>query len=90
MPTTTDIDFNAHYAVSGYDGVAFYLRGYVERDTADTYWDGIREIDESQVRAVMVGDDREHVIDVDDLTLIDDDAYCHCCGQIGCECDGRE
>jgi len=37
------------------------------------------------VRAVMVGDDREHLIDVDDLTPISDDDYCASCGQIGCE-----
>lgn len=42
------------------------------------------EPDESRVVAVMVGDDREHVIDVDDLTELDDDAYCSECGQIGC------
>lgn len=36
------------------------------------------------VRAVMVGDDREHLIDVDDLISIEDDDYCPGCGQIGC------
>ena len=36
------------------------------------------------VRAVMVGDDREFIVDVDDLTEIPDDSYCPGCGQIGC------
>lgn len=57
------------------------------------YCDGSCEMpepDESQVIAVMVGDDREHVIDVDDLTALDEDAYCSVCGQIGCQHDGRE
>jgi hypothetical protein len=41
------------------------------------------------VRAVMVGDDTEHIIDIDDLTPIADEDYCHECGQIGCTADGR-
>lgn len=45
--------------------------------------------DTDKVRAVMVGDDREHIIDIDDLTKIADDDYCHGCGQIGCTADGR-
>jgi hypothetical protein len=45
--------------------------------------------DRSMVRAVMVGDDYVHIVDVDDLTLIADDDYCAECGQIGCTADGR-
>lgn len=41
------------------------------------------------VRAVMVGDDREHLVDVSDLTVLADDEYCGVCGQIGCTHDGR-
>ena len=40
--------------------------------------------DTDRVVAVMVGDDRKHVVDVTDLTQINDDDYCSCCGQIGC------
>lgn len=43
-----------------------------------------------RVRAVMVGDDREHIVDTDDLTEIPEDGYCAGCGQIGCEGDGRD
>jgi hypothetical protein len=43
------------------------------------------EIDRTDmVRAVMVGDDREHLIDVDDLTPLPEDGYCRECGQTGC------
>jgi hypothetical protein len=45
--------------------------------------------DTETVRAVMVGDDREHLISVDDLTKIEDDEYCAECGQVGCTADGR-
>jgi hypothetical protein len=41
------------------------------------------------VRAVMVGDDREHIVSTDDLTEIPEDGYCAGCGQIGCFADGR-
>lgn len=41
------------------------------------------------VIAVMVGDDREHTVDVADLTKINDDEYCGGCGQVGCTADGR-
>lgn len=39
---------------------------------------------DDMVIAVMVGDDRKHTIDVDDLTKLDDDEYCSSCGQVGC------
>ena len=43
------------------------------------------EIDsEYRVDAIMVGDDRIFHVFTDDLTLIDDEAYCRDCGQIGC------
>lgn len=44
---------------------------------------------DTMVRAIMVGDDREHIVDIDDLTKIGDDDYCSVCGQIGCTHDGR-
>ena len=81
---TKTIDLDGRYSVAGMPGVAWYLTGYVSRETPDTWWDGITEIDDSLVKAVMVGDDRVHEIDVDDLTLIGEDDYCSSCGQIGC------
>ena len=41
-------------------------------------------LDHDRVRAVMVGDDRVHIVDIDDLTEISDEDFCHGCGQVGC------
>lgn len=45
--------------------------------------------DRETVAAVMVGDDRVHLVDVADLTAIDPDDYCGGCGQIGCHASLR-
>ena len=83
------LDFNKRYAVAEYPGIAFYLRGYVEHDDEDTEWSGIRAVDRERVVAVMVGDDREHIVEIEDLSVLADEDYCGVCGQIGCEHDGR-
>ena len=96
-----DIDFNARYSVDGYKGVAFWLDGYAKEDVAgEDYFDGegnylysdeSEEVDNTDyVMAVMVGDNKRHKVDVDDLTKLDDLDYCASCGQIGCTHDGRE
>jgi len=41
-------------------------------------------IDHDWVRAIMVGDDYPHLVEVSQLTKISEDDYCHGCGQIGC------
>lgn len=100
------LDMDARYSVAGSGGVAWYLRGYaIEWTEEEWIHDGEGDPDDESsylvnepeeienrqmVRAVMVGDDREHLIDVDDLTMLDEDDYCHVCGQIGCGHDGRE
>ena len=89
------LDLHARYSVDGYNGIAFYLLGYAEEEReietteehdGETYiWIDYETVTNTDmVRAVMVGDDRVHIIDVDDLTKLEDDAYCSCCGQIGC------
>ncbi len=102
-----ELDMDGRYAVAGYRGVAFYLRGYSteqiqsdpeliceDPDCAHEEWicwtEHEPEVIENRgmVRAVMVGDDREHLVDVDDLTPIGEDDYCPGCGQIGCHCYG--
>lgn len=83
------IDFDARYTVAGYRGVAFYLLGYRQIETEETEWSGQVEEDRDFVVAVMVGDDAKHIVDVEDLTVISEDDYCHECGQIGCHGDGR-
>lgn len=42
------------------------------------------------VYAVMVGDDREESLEVETLTEISDEEFCHECGQMGCTGDGRD
>lgn len=37
-----------------------------------------------QVFVVMIGDDKEYLVDFESLQLIDDDEFCSQCGQIGC------
>ena len=91
-----DLDFDARYSVKHMPGIAFYLVGYVTEwqeyvvDVYDDYDDvfiltDFEEVeDRNRVIAIMVGDDYKHIVDVDDLTKIDDDDYCSGCGQIGC------
>lgn len=78
------MDFDAKYRVAGYGGVAFYLLGYEKIRDEDYEWSGIEYDNEQNVRAVMVGDDRVFIVDVDDLTVLADNEYCRDCGQIGC------
>ncbi len=97
--TATDIDFSAHYRI-GPTAVAWYLLGYAtewteeeciysgegdEDDPSNYLYNEPEEIeDRDRVRACMVGDDRVETVDVDDLTLIDEEDFCRDCGQIGC------
>lgn len=50
----------------------------------DSEGEWVDDPNSGRVRAVMVGDDYEHVVDVSDLVPIDDNEYCSGCGQIGC------
>lgn len=84
------LDFDARYTVDGYGGVAWRI---APKMIIETFDDGepTGELtrDDDFVIATMIGDDRAFVIDVADLTMISDDDYCHQCGQIGCDHDGR-
>lgn len=82
------IDTTARYSVKGYGGIAFYLIGYEKIRDEDYEWTGIEYDNPERVQAVMVGDDRVHIIDVEDLTVIGEDEYCPECGQIGCKAYG--
>lgn len=92
----TKLDFDARYRVESYPGVAFRLIGYNETtQVVESYdpeidcwlYDELVEVDTSMVVAVMVGDNRKHIIDVDELSIITEDEYCSSCGQIGCSHD---
>jgi len=88
--TDEGLDFSARYRVHGYGAVAFYLLGYETTRDEDYEWTGIEDENRDRVRAVMVGDDYVWMIDVEDLAVLDEDDYCHECGQIGCAHDGRD
>lgn len=55
-----------------------------EHDVTCGYVETVMVERDDMVEAVMVGDDRVHLIDVDDLVVITEDEFCHGCGQIGC------
>lgn len=93
LSTVKPLDFDARYTVAGYGGVAFWLKGWLTSPEFDD--DGVTTgevtVHDDFVEAVMVGDDQEHIIEATPgtLTLIDEDDYCHECGQVGCTADGR-
>lgn len=100
------IDMNGTYRVQGWGGIAFYLTGYAtqwteeewvycgegdEDDPCNYLYNEPEEIEDRQfVRAIMVGDDTIHLVDVDDLEMLAREDYCGQCGQIGCTHDGYD
>lgn len=77
------------YRVSGHGGVAFVVIGWETEPNDDTEQSGY-ENRTGRLICVMVGDDRRWAFDPEDVTPIDEDDYCHECGQIGCQHDGRD
>jgi hypothetical protein len=64
--------------------------GACDHESVECYVEGdTYTVDGEMLRVVMVGDDREHIVDPADLIVIDDEDYCHSCGQLGCTHDGR-
>lgn len=77
-------------SIATYPGIAFYVGG----QTVDTCYDEDADDTYDQPRdgfydCIMVGDDRVHVVDVDDMRHIDEKEFCSVCGQIGCTHDYR-
>lgn len=82
--------------VAGYRGVAFYPIGHPveskeewvpdesEADPDGGFYETVDEVESSRAVVVMVGDDRPHVVDLEDCTALPPEAYCDGCGQIGC------
>jgi hypothetical protein len=68
--TVPALDRERRYRVEGWPAVAVYVH--------DQYSD--------RAVVVMVGDDREHDVEVSELVPIGDSDYCGECGQIGCQC----
>lgn len=84
---TDEFDFDARYTHPDFAGVALYATGYsITRAEFEEWGEGEIE-DRDWVYVIMVGDDRKHLVEVSELTELDDDAYCKTCGQIGCTAD---
>lgn len=94
-----DITTDNRYAVEGYGGVAFYFAGQQIEHTVEWEYVGPEDGDyddecnyvcnedertTGMVYMIMVGDDHKHVIDPEDVRIIDPESYCSSCGQIGC------
>jgi len=82
-------NFDAHYRVDGYDGVAWYaIKHPMFREPMDSeFAGGFEEFpDVNRVVLVMVGDDRKFEFGVDEVHVIPEDGFCRECGQIGCGC----
>ena len=85
QPEGEDFDFDKRYSVHGYDySVAWRALSYETWRDEDYEWTGIENENYDRVVCVMVGDDRKFTFDVEDMIPIEDNAYCHECGQIGC------
>lgn len=78
-----ELDFDLRYRVEGYGGVAWRAIRWETKPDCETSWTGY-EIPTGKVECVMVGDNRKFSFDPEDLTPLDDDEFCSCCGQIGC------
>ena len=81
--TLTDCKPGTYVRCDRFRGVACYVRRlHTEPESIDG-WDD-EEIETGNIVIRMVGDDRDHIVDPDDCTPIDDDDYCGSCGQLGC------
>lgn len=88
MNTQTDrrsFKYGDVVTVATYPGIAFWVGG----PTIDTIYDEniddtYDEIREGFYDCMMVGDDRIHIVDVDDMRFLEGEEYCSVCGQIGC------
>ena len=79
------LDKTLHYTVAGWgDGIAWYTLGHPMIRDEDYEWSGIETPDTERAIMVMVGDDREFIEFIEDITPIPEDSFCRDCGQIGC------
>ena len=51
---------------------------------------GGNRLSRSDHRRLMVGDDKLHVVDPEDVTALPREDYCGQCGQVGCGHDGLD
>jgi hypothetical protein len=77
------------YTVAGWGaGIAFRVYGWEVEPDEDTDWSGYYART-GRLVVVMVGDDTPHRADPEDVAPLDDDDFCHVCGQVGCTHHGR-
>lgn len=88
------------YTHPSFRGVALAFVGYAtnrvpiqyltEDEEGNEVWadsdESEEEEDTDRAVVVMIGDDRHHTVDAEDLTELAEDAYCPGCGQTGCHC----
>lgn len=72
-----------------HEGMGIYEEDCITNANGDKYfvetlYDFEDIEDYNRVRMHMVGDDKEWIFDVSDLTPLSEDDYCPSCGQIGC------
>lgn len=88
------MDYGDYVRVTGYDGIAFYFCGHPtvtrevwiddDQDENGGFCLEEEDIKENEAIVVMVGDDREHIVEIDALSPLDLTEFCTSCGQIGC------
>ena len=85
----SELTDDGRYRVARSPGVAYWFDKPQTEPDEDTEWSGI-ENETGMALMVMVGDDRRHVVDPADITLIKRSEYCSDCGQIGCTWGAQE
>lgn len=101
-----ELDLKARYRVRDWPGIAVYVAAYerrwepqtsliidddgneIEYDDGDGEW--INDEYSDRVYVIMIGDDKQHLVECNDLIPLDELDYCAECGQIGCGHDGRD
>lgn len=89
-----------YFSCNAYQGVSFRVVGreitfdsefvtICDEENCDhvedyCYEEIISEIFTGKLIIVMVGDDKEYVVDSEDLEQINEEDFCHGCGQVGC------
>ena len=80
---TYSFDTDGRFRIDGWEGISFWIVREQTEPDADTEWTGM-EVPTGMLVAVMVGDDREHIVDPSDVTELAEGESCRECGQIGC------
>jgi len=89
LPDTAEEEFPGAYSVRGSRGIAWRVYGREIEAFEDS--EGFPDWRETgRLVCVMVGDDVRFAFDPEDVIPLDEDAFCHVCGQVGCTHDGRE